>query len=394
MQRLLILLIATLFVAGSWLPASGQTPATPAASATPATATTKPAESTDAAKTSSVTEPPSADGGLGTVAQREARRNKLNEALKVLIAEANAIEEVDNPKIPIYWTRPHPMLKTWTDDMAVACLDRMQQPFTRGEGAIYRDTYIRWHLMAVVKLARQKDKQETGPRLMALVKKLPGSLKIKWRTEYYHEPEKIYQKWAGLASSGNRVTGYKPFERVVGPPESYALMSPAEAAKVKSNLAEAEKLAKQFTTRVDKNAIAFNSRARQLNYIIRQYRGELLYSLILTGDPATAKAVMSEIRTKVNENNPVAFDLLAYFYLATFDGALNLYDQSTLNELSAELKSFSAKNQQYEMYGGAKRNFAQYAFHLIYMLEDGGGFIDPKDVKTIPNSRRRNRNRG
>lgn len=383
MKRFLPMFLMTALVAwGTVLPARGQTPAADAAKA-----------EADK-KAAAATQPASADGGLGTVAQREARRSKLNDALKVLIAEANALDETDNPSIPIHWTRPHPMLKTWTDDMAVACLDRMQQPFTRGEGAIYRDTYIRWHLMAVVKLARQKDKQETGPRLMALIKKLPGTLNIKWRQEYYHEPEKVYQKWAGLVNAGNRVTGYKPFERVIGPPESYKLMTPTEAAKVKADLAEAERLSKQFTTRTDQKAIAFNARVRQLSYIIRQYRGELLYSLILTGDPATAKAVMGEIRSKVNENNPVAFDLLAYFYLAAFDGALNLYDQSTLTELSADLKSFAAKNQQYEMYGGAKRSFAQYAFHLIYMLEDGGGFIDPKEIKNVPNRRYRNRDRG
>jgi hypothetical protein len=338
------------------------------------------------------TQPARAEGGLGPAAQRAERSKKLAEALKPLMEEANALDQLDvDNKVVFHWTRPHPALKSWSEDMAVACLDRMQQPFTRGEGAEYRDTYIRWHLMWVVKQAAQKDKAETGPRLMALIRKLPKSIEGKWKQEYFHEPEKLYNQWYAKVTSGRIVVGYKPFERVVDPPASYAYLSADAVAKSKADIAEAAELYKKITFRTDQKAIAFNSRIRQLNYIIRQYRGELLYSLILTGYPDTAKAVMSENRKKVEANDPVAFDLLAYFYLAAFDGALNLYDQSVLTDLSKELKSFSIKNQKYELYGGAKRNFAEYSFHLIYMLEDGGGFIDPKEAKKLPNRRYRNR---
>ena len=74
---------------------------------------------------------------------------------------------------------------------------------------------------------------------------------------------------------------------------------------------------------------------------------------------------MSVIDVRARSKDPIAFDLLAYFYLAAFDGALNLYDQRVLDELSDKLKSAAKANEGYVKYGGVDRNFADYAFHMI-----------------------------
>lgn len=308
-------------------------------------------------------------------AQRTERATRMAKAIEVLVAEARQLDDFKNENPRLTFTRPHPVLSTWGPDMALDTLDRMIQDFTSNE---FRDTYIRWHLMAVVKKAAPADRKATGSRLVQLIKMMPGPLTAQGRSDHYYEPADIASKYFSLANSGLRTVGYPPFQRQIGPPESYKYMDAATAARVQANLEEAAKLRDKFHIVVDKAAQAWNSRINAVNYYIREYRGELIYSLLLTGDPAIAKLVMNEIDRQVKTKSGIGFDLLAYVYVAAFDKALNVYDQKTLDDMSNILEGTARGADEYVSYGGQTRNFAQYAFHLIYMLKDGGGFIDAK----------------
>lgn len=335
-------------------------------------------------ETAAATQPKA--GGAGA-AQRE-RAAKLEEALKPLIAEAVDLDKIEKPKAPAVFSRPHPALRGFGPDMAMDCLNRMMQPFVGGQGAEYRDSYIRWHLMWVVKQASQDDRRRMGSRLVQLINMMPPALNIPGREWLRYEPPEIASRYHSLINSGNIVTGYPPFQRVVGPPESYKYMDADKVAKIKANLEEAETLKGKFKAIVDADAQAFNGRVSNLNYVIRQYRGELIYSLLLTGDPEMARRVATEIERQARAKSGVALDLLAYVYLACFEGALDLYDKDTLKAMSQTIKGAAIAMDGYTSYGGQTRNFADYAFHLIYMLEDGGGFIKPHESQSEEYRRR------
>jgi hypothetical protein len=379
--------LTVLLTSGSLL---GQTtqPATPPATEKNAAPTTRPSAA------EAVTTGESRDTGPAITPQqlRKEQAAMLEKALEQLKAEAEALDKFEDTAPKLIFTRPHPAIAQWGADMAVPCLDRMMaKPLTReAKGSDYRDTYIRWHLMWVVKKASQEERERTGPRLVKLIKALPDGLSAPGKEEYRYEPHDAWNKYVNLVHSGDVVVGYPPFQQVLNAPASYPHLSPEKVAEVKKNLEEAEamKNSNAFKIITDPNAIKWNARVRELNYLVRQYRGELIYSLLLTGDPEMAKLVMSEIDRQASIKSGTAFDLMAFVYLAAFDGALNLYEQKTLTELSAKLEASARRMEGYMNYSGVPRNFADYAFHMIYMLRDGGGFIDPKEAERLRSTSR------
>lgn len=321
---------------------------------------------------------------------------RLRVAIEQLVLEAKDLDNLETPKNLPKFSRPHPALKTFDADMVQDTLNRMLQPFTGNE---YRDTYIRWHLMWAVKKVNESQRRDSAHKLVELFRMMPGGLNVAYKSEAHWEPLEIYQKYqamVGGAPSASVVVGYPPFQRVVGPPESFKYL-PADAP-AKHKLAVEE-----YTKRVEKanelyggkfkyvrheGAIAFNHRLTAMTEIMRHYRGELIYAIITAGDPETGKLIMSEIARFAREKNGIAFDLLTYVYLATFDGALNRYDQPTLDKMSQILEQGARAAEGYTSYGGQPRNFADSAFHLIEMLKDGGGFIEPERAANVPRSRR------
>ena len=109
---------------------------------------------------------------------------------------------------------------------------------------------------------------------------------------------------------------------------------------------------------------------------------------MMTGDPDILRLLFREIDLAVNGKQGLAIELMQYIYLGSFDGALNLYDEGVLKEMGAMLKKTAREHEGYTVYASQNRNFADYAFHLVYLLEDGGGgLINPKEAKVIPGRR-------
>lgn len=306
---------------------------------------------------------------------------RIADAVATLIKEANALETVSEGVTPRF-TRPHPAMSTWGSEMALPVLSRMNQPLT---GNDYRDTYIRWHLMWVVKKVDDADRSQMSQRLVRLVKEMPGPLNIKGRREVTHEPVEAYQAWHKAYYSLRIVKGYPPFQQYVNPPESLKELGGDAPAR----WAEAQRLRGTFKTIVDKDAVTFNRLVRQMNWIIRQYRGELIYSMMQTGDPAMFRLIFSEIDKRARAKDGIAFDLMAYLYLAAFDGLMELYEPSLLTELSQQLEKTARGSDEYVDYAKRKRNFGDYAFHMIYMLRDGASFAGREDITKSPVSKKR-----
>lgn len=340
------------------------------------------------------------------VQQQRELRERLDKGFARLMDEAREIEAVAKPELRPVWSKPHPNLAGWGHDMAVATLDRMSASLT---GNDYLDTYVRWHALVAVKKARQVDKRQMGPKLLKLLRDMPPSINVPFRPERYWDPIENYREYHRLLGNPGggpqppHVTiGYPPFQKTIGPPASYKYLGPEVKARYEAQkaawdadgprrnaefarrreIAEAFREKNPFRLVTDHQAIEYNRRVRQMNYILRQYRGELIYALLETGDPDTAKKFFIELDRQAGLNSGAALDLLAYVYLAAFDGVMGLYDDQTLKELSRALEITARKHDRYIQWAGQTRNFADYAFHLVFLLRDGGGFFVP--VNELP----------
>ncbi len=159
-------------------------------------------------------------------------------------------------------------------------------------------------------------------------------------------------------------------------------MSPTRRKKMRSVVKRMAALRKRMERKVDPEAKAFNRRVRRVNWIVRQYRGELIYALLLTGNPDLLETLVSTVGRLVREQDRAAFDILSFVYLAAFDGVLSVYPEDRLARVGRGLEKIARSAEGYRVYRNGelelpswaprrRRNFADYAFHLIAMLQRG-----------------------
>ena len=300
----------------------------------------------------------------------QASADLIEAAAKELAAVAAKLPVFKLEGRPPRLRRPHPAIAALSPDLAKELLERMAKPFT---GNAYQDTFIRWHLMWVVKKASPKQIREAGPLLMRLVDRMPEPAALSARPEFDFIPRAIYRKWYKFHRRAGIEVGIPPYEKFYEPPESFQFMTGQRLSRAQADLAEANKLDGQFKIVIDHDAKAYNRRIRFVNWVVRQYRGELIYALIWTGDPKVARAVMGAIERHAATRSGIAFDLLHFLYQAALDGALEQYDQQVRNDMSQRLKSIARANEGWVEYAGQLRNFADYAFHMVYLLRDEVG---------------------
>jgi hypothetical protein len=159
-------------------------------------------------------------------------------------------------------------------------------------------------------------------------------------------------------------------------PKALPHMSGGERARARANLAKAAKLRDKWERIRNPHAIAYNRRIRQVNYILRQYRGELIYLMLQTGDPKMLDVIADAMGKQLRQKNHIAFDLMAYCYQAAFDGYFGQYDDASLEKFQKQLENLARANEQYmTFYGHVTRNFADYAFHMTQTLKEGQRFV-------------------
>ena len=314
-------------------------------------------------------------------ASRRIQREKMESAAEALIRDAQLLDQYEPNGEASHLSRPHPAIRDWEVDMLEEALRRMTKPFT---GHDYRDAYIRWHLLWIVHQAQPDQIRGVTDHLINLVKQMPDLIRIPRRREFTVEPENVYGEYERLVHSGDVAVGIPPFEKSYAPPQSYAYLSQERVAQVKKNLARAKRLKGKFKLTRHHSAVAFNERARFVEWVIRQYRGELIYSLIWTGDRKVALMVMDAIDRHTRTESGIALDLLNFLYQAAFSGALDRYDPSVRQQMSKRLKATALSSQSWKTYGGQQRNFADYAFHMVYLLADETGLdADESDNDSV-----------
>lgn len=256
--------------------------------------------------------------------------------------------------------------------MCPMTVKRMVRDFTGNE---YRDTYIRWHLVSVLEeKAKQSDLRKMGPDLVKLVNNMPGPIKVPLKPTHKDVPPEIARRYHQLMGQTYvwQTSGYPPFVKRsrIGPPKSFDLMPASRRAKAKKAYEEALALRGQWKRIHDREASRFNARIRKMNWVIRQYRGELIYLVLRTGDPKMLKVVTNAIEKHARQQNGIAFDLMAFMYRAAFDGVLEMYDGEDLAKVSKELERVARGKEEYLKWGGRERNFADYAFHMVHILRE------------------------
>ncbi|MDX1681519.1 MAG: hypothetical protein R3336_00230 [Phycisphaeraceae bacterium] len=304
-------------------------------------------------------------------------------AIQDIKEEAENLEhygpELDRDKQAIF-RRPHPALSGLGPETAVEVARRMIKSYT---GNNTRDTYIRYHLIEIIKMCPEKDRKATYPMLHRLLKNLPGSVQIPMRPVRQYVPPELWRKWRRIMGklTITRRVGYPPFQKTqrIGPPRSIEMAPEGQREALRALWEEAKEIKPQLEVIVDKDAQRFNNRIIDLNRAIRVYRGELIYEFLKTGEPEALKIVATAIVNRVNDNDSMAFDLLSYFYLAALDGVLNDYSPDLLKQAGAVFEKAARNHQGYKRYdlgpyahGRATedRNFADYAFHIIHLLKD------------------------
>ncbi len=315
------------------------------------------------------------------------KRQKIADAVNRLKAEAEALDNFKGGVVPVF-TRPHPALRGYNDDLSLSILQEMTKKIMTNE---YRDVYVKWHLAVELKKMKPMDREEAGDQLVRLVKAMPGPLQVDHREPYRDLPEDIAQQWWSLWRKTRVSVGYPPFTKNYHGRDAMAHVAEGKKAEWEVMAREMERLRPLWKRVRNEENIAFNRRVNQLNIIIREYRGELIYELLKTGDPAMLSLIANEITGRVKKRQRIVFDLVAYVYLAMFDGVLNLYDQKDLEKFAREIKQAAQSAEGYEIYEGMstlssrrriQRNFADYAFHLIQMLENIDVNALPKAIQS------------
>ncbi len=305
-------------------------------------------------------------------------RDRIAKAVDPIVLEAKELDDLKNPKATAVFRRPHPAVKDWQADMAMPALLRMNEDFTKGAGSRFRDTYVRWHLIHTVKQLDQAQLTEASPYLGELMDAIPGPLRTSYVVEYKREPQENYDEWYRVYTSPTlRITvGYPPFQQLVDVPESLKYMNEKQLAKAQPMWAKAQALKKTYKEKYSPIARSFNDRIAEMNVIAREYQGEVVYELLRTGDPNRFKDVIRAIDKHARKKDSITgFDMLGYVYLAGFDGHLDQYDVDVRKQMGKALeKTARATQDQWVRHGVFKRNFADYAFHMIETLQHGDDF--------------------
>jgi Domain of unknown function (DUF4159) len=321
----------------------------------------------------------------------QADTGRVDAAFTQLIAEARQVSSTTEDDHPAVFTRPHRVVSALQPDDGAEVARRLAGKLT---GEIYGDTYIRWHLMPALQdwlHARLVDTEEGTPdpvpadavkALRSLFNGMPQDVERKWQSQYTPEGRQIDRQIQDLLARTRVKVGVPPFEKTYSGRAALPHITPAKARREAEKIVEqidalSKKLARLKVPEIERR----NRRYREVIKATREYRCDLTYVLIQTGDPKALSAVGSAIANLAGRRQRACFDLTQYTYLAMHDGYLGLYDDRALKSFRAVLRKAAVGTQRYEVYlRGDKpvqayvrpkmRSFGSYAAHLIDTLED------------------------
>lgn len=229
--------------------------------------------------------------------------------------------------------RPHPLLPALPPGSEMQIAEKIADKFT---GDPQKDIYIRYHLMYA--LTHPSGKPVPGEVFSKLLKTLPETIPFEAREWDKYDPPEIGRRYRQLIGEAAITVGFPPFQKWIAPPASFEHMSPEQRKTAEAKYAEAKALEKQFTRTIDRSAQEYNTRVGKTPWMLKQVRGECLYGMVASGEPAMLDAVIKQIATDAVRNPQKAEDAIAFLNATYFDGWLSQYPPEKLRSAAAALK--------------------------------------------------------
>ncbi|HEX8916844.1 MAG TPA: DUF4159 domain-containing protein, partial [Humisphaera sp.] len=259
----------------------------------------------------------------------------VDSAVATLVAEANAcfVEEATRQ---ITIVRPHPAVAKMVPQQAGAVLRAMAGKLT---GDALKDAYVRYHLMDVVNRALDASPESLVGLLMPLCNDVPGDTKVELKPWHTYDPPDVGMRWHKLYHSTAVTVGFPPFQRTLWAPESLPYMDPQARAKAEAAWAEAQTLKGKFREVEAPKNHTYNWRQIWMNWVVRQYRGELVYAMVAQGDAKAFDMIVDGVVHAAATDPVRASDFASFLNAAFFNGFLGKYDKPALKRAAMKLRA-------------------------------------------------------
>ena len=320
----------------------------------------------------------------------DAAASRVDAAFTQLVNEANDLGTIKSPEHRAVFSRPHRVIDSLQPEDGAIVIPRLAEKLT---GDPYGDTYIRWHCMPLVQayfqaLVIQADGSEPHPlprevtnALRDLFKHLPPEAKARYVSPYTDEGKEINAKIARLRAQTRITVGVPPFEKTYSGRAALPHMTPAARKKAEPIVEQIERLQDQVKQMRDRDIDRVNERYRDVTKAFREYRFDLAYAMVQSGDDALLNDLTAGITGLIRQRQRAGLDLTQALYKAMRDGYLGQYDDRTLTGLRARLSKAAASARPYEPYQRGDepvprdvkpemRSFAQYVAHMLDLLQD------------------------
>lgn len=315
---------------------------------------------------------------------------RIDTAFEQLIAEAGELGSIKTPEHRAVFSRPHRVARELEPGDGEAVLRRLDGKLS---GDPYGDVYVRWHLMPAVQdwLAQRAIQAEGGTpdplpadvlrTLRSLFKSMPAEAGSKWQNPYSEEGKKLNARITALRSQTRVTVGVPPFEKTYSGRAALPHMTEQARRKAEPKVKELESLENRRKQMRDRNIDVVNERYSDVNKAFREYRSDLAYAMIQTGNDQALNEVGSAIGALVRKRQRAGLDLMQSAYRAMHDGYMGQYNDRALATFRGRLSKAASGARKYERYNRGPepvprdvkpnmRSFAAYSAHMLGLLED------------------------
>jgi len=316
-------------------------------------------------------------------------QSRMDEAVDQLIAEGKALLPGQENSPGFRLSRPHPALAEFSAEHGLFALDAMVEKQT---GDVLVDSYFRYHLMQIVKdmleahYAHATNLEEArglplpvGLSLIRLFEIAPRQAHEGIPYGDRREPKELWEEYSRLRKQTRVVTGTPPFEREYFEREALEYVTGERKKEIEKIIAEIDEISPKLRWVVDHYSRNYNARVGQFNRVSRVLLGDLVYSVMQTGQADLLDMVVDEIAAQLPRKQRLAYNLLDSLYAAGMDGYLQLYDHDRLIQLSKRIEAIAKRHRDFELIREndevisgpfSRRSFYDASYHLVRMLRE------------------------
>ncbi len=285
--------------------------------------------------------------------------SRIDAAFEQLINEANDLGTVKQPEHRANFKRPHRAVRALKAQDGPVILERMAGKLA---GDDYGDTYIRWHLMPAIETwlgSRATSADESSDASLTvqqvkiiqdLFRSMPPEAEPRYVSPYSDEGKEINKRLAQLRAKTRITVGVPPFEKTYSGRAALPHMTPAARKKAEPIVEEIDRLQDQVKGMRDRDIEQVNERYREVAKAMREYRFDLGYMMVQSGNQKLLNDVGSAVGTLIRRRQRAGFDVTQAIYKAMHDGYLNQYDDRALASLRENLMKTAASTRSYETY--------------------------------------------